>query len=266
MEKIKLIDKAIDDLSGQWPALDCCKPYTVIYYVNCRKESELATKVIDGGVEVITKICTYKEFEARKAERQNKPGWKDAPDWAQYLSQNKVGDWWWYPKHESRPVIGAGCFVNKAKDCCEKAGKGEAIGDWQATLEQRPAVIESKTGQAGSAESDWHARGELPPTGTKCLCWFDDGSECWHQCFVIGSIDSEIKNSYLAVSLIGKHERKLVWANEFRPLRTEREKFIDAASKVLSVPSINNNIDASFTLRLAAEALFDAGFRQPDQK
>lgn len=70
MNKQQLIDKAIDDLGGQWPALDFRKPYTVLYYLNCRKDAELATKVTDDGVEVTTKICTRQEFEARKAERE----------------------------------------------------------------------------------------------------------------------------------------------------------------------------------------------------
>lgn len=78
----------------------------------------------------------------------------------------------------------------------------------------------------------WHERRELPPVGTKCLCWFDNGRECWHECFVIGSIDSEIKNGYLAVSLVGEHERKLVWANEFRPIKSHREKVIEAAISI----------------------------------
>lgn len=77
MNKQQLIDKAIDDLGGQWPALDFSKPYTVIYYLNCRKDAELATKVTDGGVEVMTKICTKKEFEARKAERESISHWYD---------------------------------------------------------------------------------------------------------------------------------------------------------------------------------------------
>lgn len=279
MKNIELIDKAVDSTKGLW-----------------REGSDILLRMGAGGLafasfdgkhyrlndQVILDpdlwevLCTRAEFEARKAERQNKPDWKDAPDWAQYLAQNNIGAWWWYPQHQNRPKEGVGCFQNKAKDCCEKAGNGEVVGCWQDTLEQRPAMTLAKGGPlvvenchaiihnyqigvhvSADDEHDWHARGELPPAGTECLCWFDDGRECWHECIVIGSIDSEIKNRYVAVSLIGKHDRKLVWANEFRPLRTEREKFIDAAMSTAGDYHKLEDILGD---------LFDAGFRAPDQK
>lgn len=102
----------------------------------------------------------------------------------------------------------------------------------------------------------WHEKGELPPVGEKCLCWFDDGRECWHECIVIGSITAERDNGYLAVSLIGSHERKLLWADKFRPLKTERERFVEAAVKL--------NKAHQWTAAEFAAAMYDAGFKAPE--
>lgn len=334
MKNIELIDKAIDDLRGEFkPAGN----YVVI------DESTLAIAHIKANLQP---ICTRAEFLTRKAERQNKPDWKDVLEKhpkAQYLAQwsgcdgDNKGLWISY---ETKPDCENGYVV----ECPDGASTvyhhsaGQIIGRWQDTLEQRPAVTESPAlnikfyagkisffetlpggeqrefmtvggekavtksqdalknagipdreaeihnryaewaeavrvryvtpqapefnhgaGALNVAGDGWHARGDLPPIGAKCLCWFDDGRECWHECFVIGSMDSEIKNRYLAVSLIGKHERKLVWANEFRPLRTEREKFIDA------VMSLSDRKDVKSPKDLAG-VLYGAGFRQPDTK
>jgi hypothetical protein len=106
----------------------------------------------------------------------------------------------------------------------------------------------------------WFEAGELPKAGTKCMCYFDDGRECWHKCIFIGSIDSEMANGYLAVSLIGKHELKLVWANSFAPIKTDKEKAIQAADAVIRKTS-------SAVDDVALNALYDAGLlRLPEEK
>lgn len=74
---------------------------------------------------------------------------------------------------------------------------------------------------------------ELPPPGTKCLVFFDDSVECWHPCEVIGTTDVELKNNYLAVVLRGKHEGKLIWANAFKPLKTDREPAVETTMKIV---------------------------------
>lgn len=33
---------------------------------------------------------------------ENKPNWNDAPEWANYLAQDKTGRWWWF---KDEPVI-----------------------------------------------------------------------------------------------------------------------------------------------------------------
>lgn len=316
MKNIELIDKAINKFNGVWPKAEfdgvdtnkwqeamllCLAPASDVG----ARHGEIHCGSTGFDSHYFELICTRTEFEARKAELQNKPDWDDVlakhPE-AQYLAQWSDGEWMIYtakPEIDTCEEFGSGFFVTD-----ETGGNayltrrfGEVIGDWRDTLEQRPNHIgeanekdvepewpgeeridiigpngndglhyatkapefKLSAGVFNLVDDDWHARGELPPVGARCLCWFDDGRECWHECFVIGSIDSEIKNRYLAASLIGKHDRKLVWANEFRPLRTEREKFIDAVMSLSSKKDVDKPEDL-------AGALFDAGFRLPEVK
>ena len=273
MKNIELIDKAIDQLID-WPSSE--PEETHLYQF----DSGRFVAGISGG-STPAPFCTRAEFLARKAERQNKPDWSECHDWAMFMVQDQDG--FWYVTSQKPIAKDLGWEPSFGKWAASDL-KGEVIGRWQDTLEQRPAVtkapalnIKFEAGEIsftetlpgvedrefmtiGAAESDWHARGELPPSGIYCEfeCFGD-----WTSCFVVG------KSMYGDMVLQqgdGSMFNTAASAVFFRPLRTEREKFIEAASKVLSVPSINNNIDASFTLRLAAEALFDAGFRQPDAK
>ena len=107
-------------------------------------------------------------------------------------------------------------------------------------------------------DSSWYERGELPPVGNVIEAWFDDGKECWHMADVVGYNKHE--NGVIAVSLIGKHERKLVWVHHFRPLRTEREKAIEEIASYFCdadgcqvTPCVADIISAR---------LYDAGYRK----
>ena len=127
MKNIELIDKAIDDLAGEFkPAGN----YVVI------EESTLAIAHVNANLQP---ICTRAEFEARKADRQNKPDWSECPAWGRYVAQDSSGNWNWYSR---RPFLDD--IPNWNTD--GKFGfsqHGPVIGDWRDTLEKRPAVTES---------------------------------------------------------------------------------------------------------------------------
>lgn len=81
---------------------------------------------------------TKAEYLARRAELQNKPGWKDAPEWARSLAQHSVGRWTWYEEDPS--PNDNGFWVDGG--VCQCAGEaGEVLGDWRDTLERRPADL-----------------------------------------------------------------------------------------------------------------------------
>jgi hypothetical protein len=60
----------------------------------------------------------------------SKPAWNTAPAWAQYLAQDKSGQWWWY---ENKPQVATGVLVSTGEwERCT------SVVDWKETLEERP--------------------------------------------------------------------------------------------------------------------------------
>lgn len=81
---------------------------------------------------------TKSEWLTRRAELQNKPSWKDAPEWAEWLAQDEDGEWKWLAGLPGKYVDG--WTAVKIKGC----RKGLALGDWRDTLEKRPEQAESE--------------------------------------------------------------------------------------------------------------------------
>lgn len=68
----------------------------------------------------------------------NKPDWKDAPDWANWLAQDKDGEYCWW---NIRPALAASLWAQGYPEesfFYESVGYFEKNIDWQSTLEQRP--------------------------------------------------------------------------------------------------------------------------------
>jgi hypothetical protein len=127
--KNDLIDNAIIDLAN-WPSNEPEENH--LYQLS----SGRFVAGIAGGI-TPAPFCTREEFEARKAERQNKPDWKDLPDWAQWLAQNESGVWHWF---QNKPLNGFTGFNSGGS--CGYANTGKVIGDWRNTLERRPETTE----------------------------------------------------------------------------------------------------------------------------
>jgi hypothetical protein len=105
----------------------------------------------------------------------------------------------------------------------------------------------------------------LPPVGAECLTWFDDGKECWQKCKVLAL--SPYEQDHMAVSLIGRYDRKLIWSQDFKPLDWNRKKYeaIEAASKCFQAHCMHDYSGQPFLDGLAG--LYDAGFlRMPEDK
>ncbi|MGL5396572.1 MAG: DUF3310 domain-containing protein [Shewanella sp.] len=93
-----------------------------------------AVKWQDPNLPRNTGFIDRDQWLASRAELQNKPSWKDAPEWAEFLSQSADGTWYW---HELIPSKGNFLFFNgggKRTTHCN----GEVLGDWRDTLEKRP--------------------------------------------------------------------------------------------------------------------------------
>ena len=61
-----------------------------------------------------------------------KPDWKDAPEWANYLAQDKCSEWWWY---EDKPNIFGS---NETWGTFGKVKSVKTNDNWRETLERRP--------------------------------------------------------------------------------------------------------------------------------
>lgn len=175
-------------------------------------------------------MITIEQWLARRAELQNKPSWKDAPKWAEWLAQDEDGEWKWLAGLPGKYVDG--WTAVKIKGCC----KGLTLGDWHDTLEKRPeqaaftpfTSIEDNQEQGMTKQQEmkqdngWFERGDLPPVGVKCetlaepeLQWVSAEVVAHRDGFAIVWITSEKCG---AQSDAPKH---------FRPIRTERDVLIE---------------------------------------
>jgi hypothetical protein len=66
----------------------------------------------------------------------NKPDWKDAPEWAQWLAQDYDGQWGWFSV-EPRQSPYASTWFWETGEWEEAAQQASNIG-WETTLEPRP--------------------------------------------------------------------------------------------------------------------------------
>lgn len=216
------------------------------------------------------------EWLARRAELQNKPSWKDAPEWAEWLAQDEDGEWKWLAGLPGKYVD---CWTAvKIKGCC----KGIALGDWWDTLEKRPAdmseqavtarlneatdnvlaavpelmtdkykftpftSIEDNQEKDMKQDNGWYERGDLPQVGTECE--IDLGAK-WRKAFVVG-------HNYTGRIVVEIDTCDFIVADgcTFRPIRTEREVAIEEMCNVAGLDGL--------VFGLVAGELYDAGYRK----
>ena len=79
------------------------------------------------------------EWLARRAELQNKPSWKDAPEWAEWLHQDGEGEWTF---SQGKPTPYDGLWLGEPCKRSLRAKAGEVLGDCRDTLEKRPEQAE----------------------------------------------------------------------------------------------------------------------------
>ncbi|MGL4756876.1 MAG: hypothetical protein ACRCXB_31395 [Aeromonadaceae bacterium] len=90
-----------------------------------------------------SKVIYKKQWLARRAELQNKPSWKDAPQDASYLAQEPHGMWTFFfdRPYEPSKLSDDGWRFDGFQACCSEC-RGEVLGDWRDTLEKRPYTNE----------------------------------------------------------------------------------------------------------------------------
>ena len=95
-------------------------------------------------------------------------------------------------------------------------------------------------------DNSWHERGELPPVGCEC------SAVCDGQWVTVEVLRHRVNNAGMNVAAVMSCASfGVYWAADFRPLRTEREKAIDAACKAIGVVGEDG--------LLMIERIYDAG-------
>ena len=226
---------------------------------------------------------TRDQWLARRAELQNRPSWKDAPERATALAQDSaledgLGAWWWY---EFSPTECEWIWSSQGRSYAAKE-RGEVLGDWRDTLEKRPAdlsepavtkrpdeatqivraavpelVKEKYRFELGdfdnqelatmhSDSDDWFAGVDLPPVGMTCEQADDVG----------GFLKVEIIAVHAGYAFGWAGDRGMVYfsdkAHEFRPIQTDHDRLTDIL--------IKHGIKAHVSK--AAEAILAAGFKR----
>lgn len=106
-----------------------------------------------------------------------------------------------------------------------------------------------------SADNSWHERGEFPPAGIECEVNF---KHKWYKTKIVGMNDEfcvfDCRN--FSDALYEGYDDPSV----FRPIKTERERFVDAAFLAIrSMGVVIYEEDAPYL-----SALYDSGFRAPE--
>ena len=95
-------------------------------------------------------------------------------------------------------------------------------------------------------DNSWQAYGELPPVGCECEAMINGE---WIAAEVLRHRINSVGMNVAAVMSCASFG--VYWAADFRPLRTEREKAIDAACKAIGVVGEDG--------LLMIERIYDAG-------
>jgi hypothetical protein len=64
----------------------------------------------------------------------SRPDWNDAPEWANYLAQDKNGGWYWY---EARPIRYGHSWSEEGQAAEPAYSRTE---DWSKSLEPKPTT------------------------------------------------------------------------------------------------------------------------------
>lgn len=205
------------------------------------------------------------QWLVRRAELQNKPSWKDAPEWATHLVQITTGSWIWIDDGRLEIKL-------ESVDKLEYSGSyGMVLGDWRDTLERRPestraemevelvkaafkpfTSIEDNQGQGMKQDNGWFGRGELPPVG--CLCLYVVSDRLSAEVEI--TAHAKFGLCFVEVGKSGEsYVSKTAELHRFRPIRADRDVLIDI---IVSQGFLSRDGTVSGEI---ADAILAAGFR-----
>lgn len=159
---------------------------------------------------------------------------------------SRVGEFNW-----TTPTIKRFCIIDER---CKPVSKNPEFKPDAAVVSEKSESKPNATIVSETSKSNWYERGELPPVGMVCES-YDFSHSQWVK---VKTLDAETGSKELACVTVDEYGSygRLFFGCKFRPIRTEREKTIDAAKNV-----IEKNTGDYPNL----EALYDAGLlRLPD--
>ena len=222
---MKEIENAVRELGGVWPSSEPEEVY-LYQFSGGRYAAGLA-----GGT--ARYICTRTEFEECTRRLSNEPSFDDNPD-AKCFVQNPHGDW--FENVNTNQVNPGTRGWHSTGPGFMFVQRGEVIGDWKQTLKLRP--------EEEKMEDDWHKKGEFPPVGTVCEMrrrgeGFAKGSLMYH------SAELCVWRFMSSAEIALRPDQC-----DFRPLQTERERWVEMARKATFEADEKQNY---------YEAIYDAG-------
>ena len=135
-----------------------------------------------------------------------------------------------------------------------QCGKGEVLGDWRDTLENRPeefklfTSIEDNQEHKMKQDNGWFERGELPPVGARCVAILGISPKA--NCEVIAKTEQQMVVKWEENGMMDVIDFDMQVA--FRPIRTERDVLISIIIDEM------NRYDTDAKL---ADAILEAGFK-----
>lgn len=101
--------------------------------------------------------------------------------------------------------------------------------------------------------NDWHEKGELPPVGVECNYFWNSRPETWEKAVIVASgFDFDIP---CVVVKVRDQIRITSTPQDFRPIKSEREKAIEEIKGIIMRPFVENPEDK-------AASIYDAGYRK----
>lgn len=85
-----------------------------------------------GVQELLAKIKSLGEEVPDRVVATNKPSWKDAPEWANWLAMDEDGSWHWFKEEPTEKRFGE--WLQSLCGSVEAA----VFPNWEETLEKRP--------------------------------------------------------------------------------------------------------------------------------
>ena len=282
MNKQELIDKAVIRFKGKWASAEwdeseenkrCLillkKPLNDLNEDDIEANEDNFTGAIRfGGTGFNPEFCEFVCLKSEYFKRSRELG---------YCNGYKYGVE--YETNGKKPDLPRNVIVEiKTRDGWKGAGHpSDAVWTWNwdnalsfRIVDERYKPVEPKDNKRAriftakdfpglpieqTPEKSWHEKGELPPVGVECEYKFANPSYDWtpvkinyisqkHAIFVCLNDGEEVHTDCFTV-------------NKFRPLKTEREKFVEAAIGVYISTSAT-------TFEEFSQKLYDAGFKAPE--